>query len=104
MTTQAEAQGFRKLLNASREAVKRVLATELPDVTHPNLHWHLDPDEAKTLASVDSEVLLKRAELFRLGKKNVLTDMEIAVALLRPHAGLVRQTLRQQSCGCHRCG
>ena len=104
MTTRTEALGFRRLLDDSRRAVERVLTSELPDVTHPDLHWHLDPGEMETLASIDEKVLAKRAELFRLGREHGLTGREIAEALLRPHAKLVRPTLDRSGCGCHRCG
>ena len=103
VTSPVEASEFRRLLGGSREAMERVLAMELPDVAHPDLHWHLDPDEMENLASVDDQVLAKRAELFRQGRQHGLTGREITIALLRPHAELVRPTLRRSACGCNRC-
>ena len=103
MTSPVEAREFRRLLDDSRDAVECVLAMELPDVTHPDLHWHLDPDEMENLASVDHQVMAKRAELFRQGRQHGLTGREIAIALLRPHAELVRPSLRRSACGCNRC-
>ena len=64
MTSPVEASEFRRLPDDSREAVERILAMELPDVSHPDLHWHLDPDEMENFASVDDQVLAKRAKLF----------------------------------------
>jgi hypothetical protein len=47
--------------------------------------------------------MAKRAELFRQGRQHGLTEREIAIALLGPHAELVRPTLRRSACGCNRC-
>ena len=104
MAPSADAAGFAQLLADNREAVERVLAADLPDVTHPDLHWHLDPDEIARLASVDDEALAKRAELLRIAEAHGLTGREIAVALLQPGAQLIRLTLSRRGCGCRRCG
>ncbi len=104
MTPSADAVGFPELLADNRKAMERLLKAELPDVTHPDLHWHLDADEIERLASVDDEALEKRAELIRIARLQGLTGRDIAVALLRSRAQLLRPTLEDQGCGCHRCG
>ena len=92
-----------KLLADNGESMERVLTTELPDVTHPDLHWHLDPDELERLASFGDEAPAKRAELFRVATAHGLTGRDVAVALLRPYAQLIRPTLGLGECGCRRC-
>ncbi|MDA1095857.1 MAG: hypothetical protein O3B84_01180 [Chloroflexi bacterium] len=92
-----------ELLRHNRDAVSRVLAADLPDVTHRTLHWHLAPDELEAIAAVGTETDRARQQLFQAGVAHGLTPRDIVAALLRPVAMRVRPTLVANGCQCRTC-